>query len=156
MAQQTLSVGQATTARAQTQSKRLSGSRQRVVVDNARIIMTDVAVDTAKMIDVICCGFGEVVDWRYYRPSTMSGGLGEIIRFALTENEKGLHAGGYIELSVLPEEEAISVNSGYYDTYHQPTVVCRKSLPLGKMNHPKLAQALMEIYDGVIRECRAH
>ena len=156
MAQQTLLVGQATTARAQTQSKRLSGSQQRMVVDNAQIIMTEMAVETARLIDVVCCSFGEVVDWRYYRPCTMSGGLGEIIRFALTENEKGLHAGGYIELSVLPREDEISVNSGYYDTYHQPTVVCRQSLPLSKMNHQKLAQALMGIYDGVIRECRAH
>ena len=156
MARKTLSVGQTTTARAQTQSRRLSGSRQRIVVDNAQIIMTDVAIETAMLIDSACCSFGKVVDWQYYRPSTMSGGLGEIIHFALTENEKGLHAGGYIELSVLPHEEAISINSGYYDTYYQPTVVCRKSLPLGKMNHEKLTQALMDIYDGVIRECRAH
>ena len=152
MAQQTLLMGQVATARAQTQSRRLSGSQQRMVVDNAQILM---AAETAKLVDVVCRGFGEVVDWRYYRPSTMSGGRGQIIRFALTENEKGLHAGGYIELNVLPEEEAISVNSGYYDTYHQPTVVCRKSLSLSEMNHQKLAQALMDIHGRVIRECRA-
>lgn len=159
MVQQTVSVGEATSFD-QTQLRPSLEDRERQVVDNVKAIMADVAVQVGALIDGVGCKFAQIVDWQYYPPSTASASRSnsndEMICFAITENEKGLHSGGYIELSLPPGEEVLRAKGGYYDTCYQPTAVYEKSLPLRRLDRQKLGQALMEVYDRVIREYGPH
>ena len=114
----------------------------------------------AAMVEKVCCDFASTMDWQYRSTSrtfsSRQDGNGAVIRFAVTENEDGLHSGSYIRLSVLPAEDRLEVKGGCHDAYYQPVAVCEKHLPLSGLTQQKLGDAFMETYVRLARYHRTH
>lgn len=114
----------------------------------------------AAMVEKVCCDFASTMDWQYRSTSrtfsSRQDGNGAVIRFAVTENEDGLHSGSYIRLSVLPAEDRLEVEGGCHDAYYQPVTVCEKHLPLNGLTQQKLGDAFMETYVRLARYHRTH
>jgi hypothetical protein len=106
----------------------------------------------APVIEGVGRDFAGAVDWLPGRCSYVDGCL----RLSITENDTGLHEGGYIRLSAAPLENTLRVTGGCYDSYFRPVTVCEKSLPLGRVNERALGEVLMETHDKLIRYYRTH
>ena len=124
--------------------------------EQPRVLVAQIAA----MVEKVCCDFASTMDWQYHSTSrtfsSRQDGNGAVIRFAVTENEDGLHSGSYIRLSVLPAEDRLEVKGGCYDAYYQPVTVCEKHLPLNGLTHQKLGDAFMETYVRLVRHHRTH
>ena len=124
-------------------------------------ILIDAAIQVGPLIDAACCRIGDWVDWQRYRPHPRmcDGSHGDkhiIICLALTEDERSLPAGGYIEMRVMPEQKAIEADGGYYDTYHQPKTVIDGAVRWHGLNPQKLGQILMLMHNRIMREYMVH
>ena len=114
----------------------------------------------AAMVEKVCCDFASTMDWQYHSASSTFSSRqddnGAVIRFAVTENEDGLHSGSFIRISVLPAEDRLEVKGGCHDAYYQPVTVCEKHLPLNGLTQQKLGDAFMETYVRLVRYHRTH
>jgi hypothetical protein len=86
--------------------------------------------------------FAEVIDWRCEIPSADSPGYEGIIRMTLSENDEALHSGSYVRFNILPKERSMRMQGGYYDAFHQPTMLCETFLPLGNGTPQELESSL--------------
>ncbi len=123
---------------------------------NVQSILLDAALEVGALIDAVCCRCGDWVDWQHYRPlpgiwAGNHDGPGSSIRLSLAEDIFGLRAGGYIEMCVVSEERVIEACGGYYDAYDQPKPVIDGSLRWHEVNHQNVGQALLVMYDRIIR-----
>ena len=120
-------------------------------------IVIDAAIHVGALIDATCCRVGEWVDLEHYHPHPgMSAGYrgdkASTVRLTLTEDERNLRTGGYIQVRVLPEEKVIEADGGYYDAYHQPRPVIEGCLRWHELNPRRLGQVLMMMFDRIMRE----
>lgn len=126
-------------------------------VKEVESVLVDAALEVGSLIDAVCCRCGDWVDWQYYRPHPGTRGDGymaaaSIVRLALAENDRGLRAGGYVEIYILPEEKAVEADGGYYDEYHQPRQVIEGSLRWQDVDHQTMGQTLLLMYDRIMRQ----
>ncbi len=160
MTQQTLLETETTTAVGQMPRNQTPEHRMKEAPGDIAAILVDAAVQVGALIDAGCCRIGEWVDWQHYHPHPgMSLGNGgnkaTIVRLTLTEDERNLRAGGYIEVRVMPEEELIEADGGYYDAYDQPKTVVEGCLRWHEVNAQRLGQVLMMMYGRIMREYTA-
>jgi hypothetical protein len=66
-----------------------------------------------------------------------------------------LHSGSYISVSVLRAANALAIRGGYYDSYRQPKIVFKESLPLREVTAQGLGSLLMEMYGRLDRRALA-
>jgi len=123
---------------------------------NVQSILVDAALEVGALIDAVCCRIGDWVDWQHYRPhpgirADSQSTVAPIIRLALAEDVFGLRGCGYIEMCVVREERVIEACGGYYDAYDQPKPVIDGSLRWHEVNHQNVGQALLVMYDRIIR-----
>ncbi len=160
MTQQTLLETETTTAVSQLPRKQTLEHCEKEALDDIAAILVDAAVHVGALIDAACCRFGDWVDLEHYHPHPrMSfsdrGNKATIVRLTLTENERSLRAGGYIEVRAMPDEKVIEADGGYYDAYRQPRPVIEGSLPWYEVNQQRLGQVLMLMHDRIVREYMA-
>ncbi len=115
--------------------------------------------DASKSVMKACHSFAGAVDWQQRIHIVSCHGDRRIeeqgMSYTLSENHEGLHSGRYITVSILPAAGALDIGVGYYDSYGQPNIVCKESLPLREATIQKLERTLMEMYDGLDRCGRA-
>ena len=133
--------------------------REGEVPGDMAAVLVDAAVQVGALIDAVCCRIGDRVDFEHYRPhpGTAAGNRGDkatIVRLKLAENERGLPAGGYIEVRVMPQEMVVEADGGYYDAYRQPRPVIEGSLRGHELNPQRLGQVLIMMYDRIMRDHR--
>lgn len=109
------------------------------------------AVDINRVMREACRDFARIADWRQV-PNIASrnaeqGQGGSKTGFRLSEDHEGLHSGRYIDVSVLPAANALSVKGGYHDGYWQPRIVCQESMPLKEVTAQVLGCLLTEIHN---------
>lgn len=104
------------------------------------------------VIDKVAHDFAGAVDWLPGCCSNVDGRL----RLSITENEVGLHEGGYIKLSAEPLENTVRITGGCYDSYFRPVTVCEKSLPFNGLKERALGEVLMETHDKLSKYYRTH
>ncbi len=124
-------------------------------------VLIDAAIHVGALIDAVCCRIGDWVDWQHYRPHPEmcdgnSGDRGVIVRLTLTEDERSLRTGGYIEMRMMPREKVIEADGGYYDAYHQPKPVIDGHLGWHELDPQRLGQVLMLMYSRITREYMVH
>jgi hypothetical protein len=120
-------------------------------------VLTDAAIHVGALIDAVCCRIGNWFDWQHYRlhPRVSDGNGGDpdtIVRLELTEDERSLRAGGYIEVRVMPGGKVIEADGGYYDAYQQPRVIIDGSLRCHELTPQRLGQLLMMMHGRITRE----
>ena len=157
MTQQTLLVTETTAAVSQLRRDQTLAQREKDAIGDVAAVLVDAAVNVAALIDAICCRVGEWVDLEHYHPhpGMSTGNRGDkatTVRLTLTEDERNLRTGGYIQVRVLPEEKVIEADGGYYDAYHQPRPVIEGCLRWHELNPRRLGQVLMMMYDRIMRE----
>jgi hypothetical protein len=160
MTQQTLLAVQRTTEVEEKGTDQYSDCSERKALLNIQSILVDASLEVGALIDAVCCRCGEWVDLHYYQPHPGTRGDGHmaaasIIRLALAENDCGLRAGGYVEMYIPPEEKVVEADGGYYDEYHQPQQVIEGSMRWQDVNHQTVGQALLLMYDRIMREYMA-
>lgn len=129
---------------------------QDLAMRNVKSIVLDAVLDVAALIDAVCCRIGDWVDRDRCRlhpdvSKVIREDPGPIVRLALAKGEHALPDGGYIEVRILPQEELVEADGGYYDEHNQPQRVIQVSLRWNEVNHKSLGQALLLIYDRIIR-----
>jgi hypothetical protein len=109
------------------------------------------ATDLDRAIRSTCRGFARAADWRQIsHVASRSGDCGiegPATGYRLSEDHEGLHSGRYISVTVTRGANAVAMNGGYYDAYHQPRTVCRESVPLEEVTAQALGSLLMEMHD---------
>lgn len=133
--------------------------REGEVPGDMAAVLVDAAVQVGALIDAVCCRIGDWVDFEHYHlhPGMSVGSGGDkatVVRLQLTENERGLRAGGYIEVRVMPQEKVVEADGGYYDAYRQPRPVIEGSLGWHELNPQSLGQVLIMMFDRIIRDYR--
>ncbi len=133
--------------------------REGEVPGDMAAVLVDAAVQVGALIDAVCCRIGDWVDFEHYRPHPgiavgSRGDKATIVRLKLTENERSLRAGGYIEVRVMPQEKVVEADGGYYDAYRQPRPVIEGSLGWHELNPQRLGQVLVMMYDRITRDYR--
>jgi hypothetical protein len=161
MTQQTLLEIEPASAGRQLPRNRSLEYREREAPSDIAAILIDAAIHVGALIDAVCCRIGDWVDWQHYNPHPRmsDGNRGDqdiIVRLTLTEDERSLRAGGYIEMRVMPEEKVIEADGGYYDAYHQRKTVIDGSLCWHELNPQRLGQVLMTMYGRIMREYMVH
>ncbi len=161
MTQQALLETETTTAVSQLPRDQTLEQREKEAPGDIAAILVDAAVHVGALIDAVCCRVGDWVDLEHYHPHPrMSvgnrGDKATAVRLTLTEDERNLRTGGYIEVRVLPEEKVIEADGGYYDAYRQPRPVIEGCLRWQELNPQKLGQVLMMMYGRIMREYIAH
>jgi len=106
----------------------------------------------APLIDKVAQDFAGTVDWMSGCCSHVDGGL----RLSITENEPGLHEGGYVSLTAEPFGNSVRITGGCYDSFYRPVTVCEKSIPLNSLKERALGEVLMETHDKLTRYYRTH
>jgi hypothetical protein len=159
--QQTLIETETTAAVSQLPRDQTLEQREKDAPSDIAAVLVDAAVHVGALLDAVCCRVGDWVDLEHYHPHPgMSAGYrgnkASTVRLTLTEDERNLRAGGYIEVRVLPEEKVIEADGGYYDAYRQPRPVIEGSLGWQELNPQKLGQVLMMMYGRIMREYIAH
>ncbi len=124
--------------------------------DNLRAILIDTAVQVGALIDGTCIDVRRKTRKKTLpvtTPTRVDRDIEmETVHLALTKNDRGLHAGGYIEMRVFSQERMIKANGGYYDDSRHARPVCEGALSLNELDHQKLGQILMLIHNRVMRE----
>ncbi len=161
MTQQMLSEIETATAVNQLPRDQALEHRDKKVPGDIAAILIDAAIQVGPLIDAVCCRIGDWIDWQHYRPhprmSVGNRGVQDaVVCLALTEDERSLRAGGYIEMRVLPEERVIEADGGYYDAYHQPKAVIDGVLRWHELNPQGLGQILMLMHNRIMREYMVH
>ncbi len=119
-------------------------------------VLNDAAIYVGALIDGICSRSGKWVDWERYRPLFIfrpgpDEGPVSGVSLALARNERGLRAGGFIEMHVLPKQRRVEANGGYYDEYNQPRPVIEGSLSWQELTYQGLGQTLLLMYDRIVK-----
>ncbi|HWR70577.1 MAG TPA: hypothetical protein VN415_05925 [Dehalococcoidia bacterium] len=161
MTQQTLLEIETATAVSRLPRNQTLEQRDKEASGDIAAILVDAAVHVGALIDAFCCRVGDWVDLEHYHPHPgMSvgyrGNKATAVRLTLTEDERNLHTGGYIEVRVLPDEKVVEADGGYYDAYRQLRPVIEGSLGWHELNPQKLGQVLMMMYGRIMREYIAH
>jgi len=161
MTQQTLLKIATATAVSQWPRNQSLEHREKEALGDIAAILIDAAIHVGALIDAVCCRIGDWVDWQHYHPHPRmsNGNCGDhdiIVRLALTEDERSLRAGGYIEMRVMPEEKVIEADGGYYDAYHQPNTVIDGALRWHELDPQRLGQVLMLMHSRIVREYMVH
>jgi hypothetical protein len=129
---------------------------EREAMPKVEPILIDAALQVGALVDAVCCRCGDWVDRRHYRshPEIRTDNrtaATSIIRLALAENDRGLRAGGYIDICVLPREGVVEANGGYYDPYHQPKPVIEGSLRRQDVSYQAVGQLLIQMFERIVR-----
>ena len=161
MTQQTLIETETTAAVSQLPRDQTLEHREKKAPGDTAAILVNAAVQVGALIDAVCCRIGEWVDLEHYHPHPgMSvgyrGDKATAVRLTLTEDERNLRTGGYIEVRVLPDKKVVEADGGYYDAYRQLRPVIEGSLGWQELNPQKLGQVLMMMYGRIMREYIAH
>lgn len=161
MTQQTVLGIETATAVSQRPRNQSLGHHDKDAPSDIAAILIDAAVHVGALIDAVCCRIGAWVDWQHYRPhpSMSDGSRGDqdtIVRLTLMEDERSLRGGGYIEIHVMPQEEVIETDGGYYDAYHQPRPVIDGALGWHEVDPQRLGQVLLVMHNRIMREYMVH
>jgi hypothetical protein len=138
-----------------------SEPREKEEPGDIEAILIDAAIHVGSLIDAVCCRIGEWVDWQHYHPHPRlsDGGRGDqdtIVHLKLMEDERSLRGGGYIEIHVMPQEEVIETDGGYYDAYNQPRPVIDGAFRWHEVDTQRLGQVLLVMHNRIMREYMMH
>lgn len=119
-------------------------------------MLNDAAIHAGALIEGVCSRSGNWVDWERYRPHFIfcpgpDEGPVSDISLTLAGSERGLRAGGFIEMHVLPKQRRVEANGGYYDEYNQPRPVIEGSLNWRDLTDQSLGQTLLLMYDRIVK-----
>ncbi len=85
--------------------------------------------------------FAEVIDWRCDIPYEIHE-YREEFSITISENDPALHCGSYVKFDILPRQGSMRLQGGYYDAFHQPTVLCESLFPIGNGGSQELESSL--------------
>jgi len=103
----------------------------------------DVAGDfdqVAKCLQAVS-DFAEVIDWRCEIPSKIHR-FPEEFSMTMSENDQALRCGSFVKFEILPRQGSMRMQGGYYDAFHQPTVLCESLFPMGNGGSHELESSL--------------
>lgn len=127
-------------------------------LQNAQSVVREATIQVGALIEGVCCRSGDWVDWERYRPHFLlhfgpDEGQVSAVSLALPEDGRGLRAGGFIEMHLLPKERTVEANGGYYDEYRQPRLVIEGSLSWQELTYQHLGQTLLLMYHRILKAC---
>ncbi len=119
-------------------------------------MLSEATIHVGALIEGVCCRCGDWVDWERYRPLFIfrpgpDEGPISAVSLYLAGNERGLPAGGFIEMHVLPKQKRVEANGGYYDEYNQPRPVIEGSFGWQELTHQLLGQTILLMYDRIVK-----
>lgn len=128
--------------------------RSRLLAEvEARLL--NAAVRVGPLINAVCSRYRDWIDLEHYRPRPReSAGLRErgLMNLTLSEDGGGLRDGGYIEIRILPDDQRVEADGGYFDAHHQPRQVIEGSVAWQELESGSLEQLIMLMHNRIVRE----
>lgn len=101
---------------------------------------TDITKQVGACIQTVS-EFAEAVDWRPEMPSSVDGDSQEI-ELTISENDRALHVGSYVNVNILPKERFMRMQGCYYDAFYRSNTLCEAFFPLANTTPQELESSL--------------